>query len=100
MSEEISELLFQQGLQEIADSTCVEQVAYLLVERAKLLDELEAEQNKNNLHVKESGFEAKQLQGLLEQTRMEQEEELEQQKESMIKVKEYMKQVGNVLGFS
>ena len=44
---EITEMLTQQGLAEISDATQSEQIAYLLVERARLLDELE-EHNSNN----------------------------------------------------
>lgn len=45
---EIIEMLTQQGLAEISDATQSEQIAYLLVERARLLDELEESNNNNN----------------------------------------------------
>ena len=44
--EEVEEMLLQQGLDDIVTGSFSEQVAYLLVERARLLDELEAEQGK------------------------------------------------------
>ena len=40
-------MLIQQGLEEIAGVSTSEQIAFLLVERARLLDELEAEQNRS-----------------------------------------------------
>ena len=41
-------MLTQQGLAEISDATQSEQIAYLLVERARLLDELEETHSNNN----------------------------------------------------
>jgi len=40
---EVSEMLRQQGLDDVISSSVPEQVAFLLVERAKLLDALENE---------------------------------------------------------
>ncbi|XP_061189899.1 girdin-like isoform X2 [Saccostrea echinata] len=46
LRDETAEMLIQQGLEEIASVSTSEQIAFLLVERARLLDELEAEQNR------------------------------------------------------
>uniref|UniRef100_K1Q5J8 Uncharacterized protein n=1 Tax=Magallana gigas TaxID=29159 RepID=K1Q5J8_MAGGI len=46
LRDETTEMLVQQGLDEIANVSTSEQIAFLLVERARLLDELEAEQNR------------------------------------------------------
>ncbi|XP_056008813.1 myosin-2 heavy chain-like isoform X5 [Ostrea edulis] len=46
LRDETAEMLIQQGLEEIANVSTSEQIAFLLVERARLLDELEAEQNR------------------------------------------------------
>ncbi|XP_069122035.1 putative leucine-rich repeat-containing protein DDB_G0290503 isoform X3 [Argopecten irradians] len=43
---ETAEMLIQQGLDDIAMVSTSEQIAFLLVERARLLDELEAEQSR------------------------------------------------------
>ena len=48
-------MLRQQGLEEIAVGNTSEQIAYLLVERARLMDELEAEQAKGNDQCTDSG---------------------------------------------
>lgn len=44
--DDVHEMLLQQGLEDICDASPSERVAYLLVERARLMDELEAEQEK------------------------------------------------------
>ena len=54
-------MLQQQGLDEIAHASTSEQIAYLLVERARLLDELEAEQNRNCVDTSEGPMTAEQL---------------------------------------
>ncbi|XP_035826356.1 trichohyalin [Aplysia californica] len=102
---EIVEMLTQQGLAEISDATQSEQIAYLLVERARLLDELEEHNNSNsnnnsnnnsnsnnpspNVDGRSSEMELKQI---LEQERGDFEEELSQQRESAIMMKEQLKQ--------
>ena len=60
-NEDRRDMLLQQGLDDIADSTVSEQVAYLLVERARLMDELEAEQARNVVHTPEGPMTAEQL---------------------------------------
>ncbi|XP_013388293.1 myosin-4-like [Lingula anatina] len=97
-NEEVREMLIQQGLDDIAQGSVSEQIAFLLVERARLLDELEAEQSKRNssggigpdngLNVSQS-----KLQQMLEQERRDHEEELRQQQESMKQVKEQLRSV-------
>ena len=54
-------MLQQQGLDEIAHASTSEQIAYLLVERARLLDELEAEQSRNCVDTSEGPMTAEQL---------------------------------------
>ena len=63
-------MLLQQGLDEIADGTISEQIAYLLVERARLLDELEAEEHRHLVETPEGLLSAEQLQKQLEQVHM------------------------------
>ena len=60
-SEEVMEMLQQQGLDEIAQASTSEQIAYLLVERARLLDEFEAEQGRNCIDTSEGPMTAEQL---------------------------------------
>ena len=60
-NEEVSEMLLQQGLEDVAQGTISEQIAYLLVERARLLDELEAEQNRNIVDTPDGPMAAEQL---------------------------------------
>ena len=54
-------MLEQQGLDDIAQASATEQIAYLLVERARLLDELEAEQTRNCVETSEGPMTAEQL---------------------------------------
>ena len=54
-------MLLQQGLDDIADGSVSEQVAYLLVERARLMDELEAEQARNSVLTPEGPMTAEQI---------------------------------------
>ena len=68
-------MLTQQGLEEIADASSSEQIAFLLVERARLLDELEMEQTQNE------GQNADDLKQILEHERADFEDELAQQRE-------------------
>ena len=58
---EAREMLEQQGLDDIAQASATEQIAYLLVERARLLDELEAEQSRNCVETSEGPMTAEQL---------------------------------------
>ncbi|XP_078095882.1 uncharacterized protein LOC144510262 [Mustelus asterias] len=87
---EVEEMLDQEGLAEIAHSGPSEQVAYLLVERATLLEKLElAERNVDSRSVTGSTRETH-LQVELDQMRQTLEEELKQQRESMQRTKETM----------
>lgn len=63
---EAAEMLTQQGLAEIAMATPSEQVAYLLVERARLLDELESLQTKPSKTDAHEGSESQELKDILE----------------------------------
>ena len=54
-------MLEQQGLDDIAHASTTEQIAYLLVERARLLDELEAEQSRHSVETSEGPMTAEQL---------------------------------------
>ena len=83
----------QQGLEDIAESSTTEQVAYLLVERARLLDEVEAEQTRSvsNMETTEGTMKADALYKLLQQEREDFEDELQIQRDKMREVKEKMK---------
>lgn len=52
--EELEKILEHQGLEEIADYSRLEQVAFLLAERAQLLDELEALHEQNKMSTKDA----------------------------------------------
>ena len=58
---ETKEMLLQQGLDDIAHSSTSEQIAYLLVERARLMDELEAEQNQMQIDTPDGAMSASQI---------------------------------------
>ena len=60
-------MLVQQGLAEIAEATPSEQVAYLLVERARLLDELEGAQTPASQSATSGGRDSQELKEILEQ---------------------------------
>ena len=60
-------MLLQQGLDEIAHGTTSEQIAYLLVERARLMDELEAEEQRHLIETPDGLMSAEQLQKQLDQ---------------------------------
>lgn len=62
-------MLLQQNLDEIATGTTSEQIAYLLVERARLMDELEAMESRASLDTPDGPMTAVQLFELLEQER-------------------------------
>ncbi|KAM4704089.1 coiled-coil domain-containing protein 30 isoform 2-T2 [Rhinophrynus dorsalis] len=83
---EVEEMLDQEGLIDIAHSSPSEQVAYLLVERATLLEKLELLEHKLDNHL-ESLSDVKR-QDELEQIHQTLEEELYQQRESMKRTKE------------
>lgn len=83
-------MLIQQGLEEIANVSTSEQIAFLLVERARLLDELEAEQNRT-MTPSVDGRASEDLQRTLDKERNEFEEEIAQHRDNLKKTKEQMK---------
>ena len=85
-------MLLQQNLDEIAMGTTSEQIAYLLVERARLMDELEAEEARVSVQTPEGAMTAAQLLQQLDQERQEFEGELRQQRDSLRVAKENMRQ--------
>ncbi|XP_072283282.1 coiled-coil domain-containing protein 30 isoform X2 [Pyxicephalus adspersus] len=85
---EVEEMLDQEGLSEIAQSSPSEQVAYLLVERATLLEKLETLELKMDSCSENLGSEKRQDE--LEHIHRTLEEELYQQHESMRRTKETM----------
>ncbi|XP_064642394.1 golgin subfamily A member 6-like protein 24 isoform X4 [Lineus longissimus] len=91
-NEETAEMLIQQGLDDIAKSSNSEQIAYLLVERARLMDELELEQHRSRSRPASRADDAN-LTQMMEKERAEFEEELRQQRDSMQQLKEHMHQV-------
>ena len=90
LREETAEMLIQQGLEEIASVSTSEQIAFLLVERARLLDELEAEQNRT-ITPSVDGRASEDLQKMLEKERNEFEEEISQQRDSLKKTQDQLK---------
>lgn len=90
LREETAEMLIQQGLEEIASVSTSEQIAFLLVERARLLDELEAEQNRT-ITPSVDGRASEDLQKTLEKERNEFEEEISQQRDSLKKTQDQLK---------
>ena len=101
MRDETAEMLIQQGLEEIAGVSTSEQIAFLLVERARLLDELEAEQTRSATMtpattvttpaLTDDGRLSEDLQRTLEKERSEFEEELMQSRESIKQMKDRLK---------
>ncbi|XP_067826156.1 coiled-coil domain-containing protein 30 [Heptranchias perlo] len=87
---EVEEMLDQEGLAEIAHSGPSEQVAYLLVERATLLEKLETAERKVDSQSATGSLLETHLQVELDQMRQTLEEELKQQRESMQRTKETM----------
>ncbi|XP_073794936.1 uncharacterized protein ccdc30 isoform X12 [Danio rerio] len=83
---EVVEMLEQEGLAEISQSSASEQVAYLLVERATLLERLEAAERKLDTQTLTGNLREVHLQEELDHIRHTLEEELGQQKENMNKV--------------
>ncbi|KAL3862147.1 hypothetical protein ACJMK2_008135 [Sinanodonta woodiana] len=88
LRDESAEMLIQQGLEEIASAPTSEQIAFLLVERARLLDELEAEQGRTM----SDGRASTELQRTLDTERKEFEDELNAQRRSMDLVRQQLKQ--------
>ncbi|XP_077106328.1 coiled-coil domain-containing protein 30 isoform X2 [Ranitomeya variabilis] len=83
---EVEEMLDQEGLNEISHSSPSEQIAYLLVERATLLEKLELLEQK--MDSRSENLSDKKRQDELEQIHRTLEEELYQQHESMRRTKE------------
>ncbi|XP_043916377.1 coiled-coil domain-containing protein 30 [Protopterus annectens] len=87
---EVEEMLNQEGLSEIERSSPSEQIAYLLVERATLLEKLEAAERKLDSQSYTGSLRETQLQEELDQMHQTLEDELRQQRESMQHTKEAM----------
>nr|XP_005994059.1 PREDICTED: coiled-coil domain-containing protein 30 [Latimeria chalumnae] len=87
---EVEEMLDQEGLSEIAHSNPSEQIAYLLVERATLLEKLDIADRKLDSQSYTGSLREAQLQEELDQIHQTLEEELRQQRESMQRTKETM----------
>ncbi|XP_039611750.1 coiled-coil domain-containing protein 30 isoform X2 [Polypterus senegalus] len=87
---EVEEMLDQEGLADIAHSSPSEQIAYLLVERATLLEKLENAEGKLDSQSYTGSVREVHLQEELDQIRQTLEEELRQQRESMQRTKETM----------
>ncbi|XP_069803523.1 coiled-coil domain-containing protein 30 isoform X2 [Dendropsophus ebraccatus] len=85
---EVEEMLDQEGLIEIAHSSPSEQIAYLLVERATLLEKLELLEQK--MDSRSENVNDQKRQDELEQIHRTLEEELYQQREIMRRTKETM----------
>ncbi|XP_064779173.1 coiled-coil domain-containing protein 30 isoform X4 [Oncorhynchus masou masou] len=92
---EVVEMLAQEDLGEIGLSSTSEQVAYLLVERATLLERLEAAERRLDTQNLTGNLREVHLQDELDHTRHTLEEELRQQRETMQRTKESMSQVHN-----
>ncbi|KAL2103733.1 hypothetical protein ACEWY4_000601 [Coilia grayii] len=87
---EVVEMLEQEGLAEISQSSSSEQVAYMLVERATLLERLEAAERKLDTQTLTGNLREVHLQEELDHIRHTMEEELRQQQESVQRTKESM----------
>ncbi|XP_073441613.1 coiled-coil domain-containing protein 30 isoform X2 [Dendrobates tinctorius] len=83
---EVEEMLDQEGLNEISHSSPSEQIAYLLVERATLLEKLELLEHK--MDSRSEHLSDQKRQDELEQIHRTLEEELYQQRETMRRTKE------------
>ncbi|XP_051516091.1 coiled-coil domain-containing protein 30-like [Myxocyprinus asiaticus] len=88
---EVVEMLEQEGLAEISQSSASEQVAYLLVERVTLLERLEAAERKLDTQTLTGNLREVHLQEELDHIRHTLEEELRQQKEILQHTKDNMK---------
>ncbi|KAK2825336.1 hypothetical protein Q7C36_019263 [Tachysurus vachellii] len=93
---EVTEMLEQEGLAEISNSSSSEQVAYLLVERVTLLERLEAAERKLDTQTLTGNLREVHLQEELDHIRHTLEEELRQQKEMMRLTKESMSKAHSV----
>ncbi|XP_067227117.1 coiled-coil domain-containing protein 30 isoform X1 [Chanodichthys erythropterus] len=82
---EVVEMLEQEGLAEISQSSASEQVAYLLVERVTLLERLEAAERKLDTQTLTGNLREVHLQEELDHIRHALEEELRQQKDNLNK---------------
>ncbi|XP_070561014.1 myosin-11-like isoform X3 [Ptychodera flava] len=71
---EITQMLMQEGLEDVADGTTSEQIAYLLVERARLMDELDAERKRTD-ELDSTEMDGNKVQHILAKERQELEEE-------------------------
>ncbi|XP_053379468.1 myosin-11-like isoform X3 [Mercenaria mercenaria] len=80
LRDETAEMLIQQGLEEIAQAPTSEQIAFLLVERARLLDELEAEQGRSASALSDGRI-SEDLQRTIDREREELQEEINQTRE-------------------
>ncbi|XP_021471589.2 coiled-coil domain-containing protein 30 isoform X3 [Oncorhynchus mykiss] len=89
---EVVEMLAQEDLGEIGLSSTSEQVAYLLVERATLLERLEAAERRLDTQNLTGNLREVHLQDELDHIRHTLEEELRQQRETMQRTKESMSQ--------
>ncbi|CAB1329583.1 unnamed protein product [Coregonus sp. 'balchen'] len=89
---EVVEMLAQEDLGEIGLSSTSEQVAYLLVERATLLERLEAAERRLDTQSLTGNLREVHLQDELDHIRHTMEEELRQQRETMQCTKESMNQ--------
>ncbi|KAJ8388973.1 hypothetical protein AAFF_G00125340 [Aldrovandia affinis] len=87
---EVVEMLDQEGLADIGQSSPSEQVAYLLVERSTLLERLEAAERKVDTQSLTGSLREVHLQEELDHIRHTMEEELGQQRENMQRIKDSM----------
>ncbi|XP_076131653.1 uncharacterized protein ccdc30 [Alosa pseudoharengus] len=87
---EVVEMLEQEGLAEISQSSSSEQVAYMLVERATLLERLEAAERKLDTQALTDNLREVHLQEELDHIRHTMGEEMRQQQESIQCTKEGM----------
>ncbi|XP_063064000.1 trichohyalin [Engraulis encrasicolus] len=87
---EVVEMLEQEGLGEIGQSSSSEQVAYMLVERATLLERLEAAERKLDTQTLTGSLREVHLQEELDHIRNTMAEELRQQQESVQRTKDNM----------
>ncbi|XP_077998230.1 uncharacterized protein LOC144451301 [Glandiceps talaboti] len=71
---EITQMLMQEGLEDVADGTTSEQIAYLLVERARLMDELDSESRRTE-EIDSQGIDGNKIQEILQKEREAFEEE-------------------------
>ncbi|CAG5126599.1 unnamed protein product, partial [Candidula unifasciata] len=90
---EITEMLTEQGLAEISHAMQSEQIAYLLMERARLLHEVEEHKNDICSDTANSGGHPseEEFKSILEKERKEFEEELKQQRDSAKMISEQLK---------